>query len=51
MQVLPRPPHRSDVGPGLDGDIILDGEQVQGTGQVGVVGALKVVAHGRSELP
>ena len=32
MQVLPRPFGRLDVGSSLNGDIVLDGEQVQGPG-------------------
>ena len=48
---LPRPPRRLDVGPGLDGDIVLDGDQVERPGQGSIVCALKVGANVRAELP
>src|SRR5271169_6004562 len=50
-QVLTRPTRRLDVGPGLDGDIVLDGDQVQGSRYDSIVRALKVVTHRRAELP
>src|SRR5687767_11049440 len=31
VQALPRPPRRLDVAPGLDGHIVLDGDQIQGS--------------------
>ena len=51
LQVLPRPPRRVNVGSGLDGDIIVDGDQIQRPGQVCVIRALKIVAHAGAELP
>ena len=45
VQVLPRPPRRLNVGSGLDGDIVLDGDQVQRPGKLSIVRALKVAAH------
>ena len=51
MQLLPYPPRHVYVGSALDGDIVLDGEQVERSGERCVVRALKVVTHGRSEPP
>ena len=51
MQLRPHPPRHVYVGAGLDGDIVLDGEQVQRSGELHVVRALKVVTHGRPEPP
>src|SRR6516165_12290404 len=41
MQILSRPPRRVNVGSGLDGDVILDGHQIQRPGEISVVRALK----------
>ena len=49
MQLLPHPPRHGQVGSGLDGDIVLDGEQVQRSGELHGVRAVNVCTHGRSE--
>ena len=51
MQGLSRPTRRLNVRSGLDGDIVVDGDQIQRPGQVSIVRALKVVAHAGAELP
>ena len=49
VQLLPHPPRHGQVGSGLDGDIVLDGEEVQRPGELHGVRAVNVLAHGRSE--
>src|SRR6516164_3294385 len=49
MQLLPHPPGHGDMGSGLDGHIVPDGEEVQWSGELDVVVALEVVTHGRPE--
>ena len=51
MQGLSRPTRGLNVRSGLDGDIVVDGDQIQRPGQVSIVRALKVVAHAGAKLP
>ncbi len=51
MQLRPHPSRQVDIGSGLDGDIVLDGEQVQRSGELRVVRAVEVVTHRRPEPP
>ena len=50
VQVLPRPSRCLNVGSSLDGDIIVDADQIQRTGQESIMRALKVIAHSGTEL-
>ena len=51
MQVGPRPPRCLNVGSGLDGDIIFDGDQIERPGKLAILRALKVLADATAELP
>jgi hypothetical protein len=51
MQGLSRPTGGLNVRSGLDGDIVVDRDQIQRPGQVSIVCALKVVAHAGTKLP
>ena len=50
LQLWPHPPRHVHIGPGLDGDIVLDAKKIQRSGEGHVVRAFRLVTDARPEL-